>query len=276
MAAKRCGYRVGIYCSEDGSPNVEYFLWERTLPAPARSPGGHPSRRSRRARRLARRSEWRTASSFTRCGISYRAARLAALTDCARPYLLAQEYEADLLRQFFDARARRSRLRFAALPDHQQRHASFVLPEKNRIGVFATPNEALESSRDFSVFEHRVNQLPQQRAAAMAGREKRLLAIYARPEVHASRNLFEIVVLALQAACERELFGPEWSFVGLGALSEIQPIALGRGHELRLYQRMTEQEYRGFVDALDIGVSLMCAPRTPASFPSSSRRRVLW
>ena len=56
------------------------------------------------------------------------------------------------------------------------------------------------------------------------------------------------------------MFGPEWSFIGLGALSNLEPIHLGRRHELVLKQKMTEAEYHAFIDTLDIGISMMFAP----------------
>ena len=83
---------------------------------------------------------------------------------------------------------------------------------------------------------------------------------YARPEAHAARNLFEIVLMALQRVCERGVFGPEWSFVGLGALSELPDIELGHGHSLRLVQKMDEADYVEFMRSVDIGISLMSAP----------------
>ncbi len=185
-------------------------------------------------------------------------AQLAALTDHPKPLLLLQEYEP----VFHDNGAQRALCEACyRIPHYPVINSRFLLAylERHGIGIFrhAMPPQP---GRDYLVFEHKVNRLPAQSEAAMAARQDRVLAVYARPEAHAGRNLFEMVLIALQDLCAQGLFGPEWSFVGVGALSRIPPVPLGGGHELVLKQKLPEDQYRRMMGSMDIGISLMYAP----------------
>ena len=184
--------------------------------------------------------------------------QLAGLTDFAMPVLLAQEYEPI----FYDNGAQRALCASCYdIPHYPIINSAFLESYmlNNRIGVFGRlPNCMVD--RDYAVFEHKINALPVQDAAAMRARSHRVVAVYARPESHAARNLFEIVVIALQTLCKRGAFGPEWRFIGLGCLTKLPPLALGGGHELRLTQKMSEDDYAAIMSELDIGISLMYAP----------------
>jgi hypothetical protein len=186
------------------------------------------------------------------------AAQLAGLTRHPRPMLLLQEYEP----VFHDNGAQRALCEASYRIPHYpiiNSHFLRLYLEKHRIGVFGQTLPPRQG-RDFAVFEHKVNVLPAQTAASMQNRANRVLAVYARPEAHAGRNLFELALLALQALCERGVFGPEWFFVGVGALSRIAPVPLGGGHELVLKAKLPEHEYRQMMGEMDIGISLMYAP----------------
>jgi hypothetical protein len=184
------------------------------------------------------------------------AAEIASLTDRPLPYLLAQEYEP----VFYDNSSVRAVCESRFAIPHYPIINSAILERYFRdrsIGVFS-PNAKL--NKRYSVFNHKVNRLPSGTVASMKGRTERLLALYARPEGHAARNLFEIALLALRGACEAHEFGPEWRFLGLGALSDLQPINLGGGHSLHLEQKLSEEDYVKRMSTLDIGISLMFAP----------------
>jgi hypothetical protein len=94
----------------------------------------------------------------------------------------------------------------------------------------------------------------------MASRQDRWCLVYARPESHAMRNLFEVEILALRKACGDGVFDASWRFLGLGALDDHEPISLGGGHSLEMKAKLPEDEYRALVNKLDIGLSLMYAP----------------
>ncbi len=250
------GRRVAIYCTEEPNANKGYFLWRehsekiREAFADVKVLGRYEDDRigvCPRDRVVAY-SVWDL----------YRAAALAKWTDFRRPFLLAQEYEP----VFFDNSSSKVLCHETYSVPHYPIINSSQLRDyfrANRIGVFAA-DEALEDVEHYAVFEHHINQLPRQTAASMAARRSKVLALYARPELHASRNLFELTLLALQNLCGRGLFGAEWSFVGLGALSDVPPLELGRGHRLELRQRTTEEEYVELLHSLDVGISMMYAP----------------
>jgi hypothetical protein len=254
-ALRATGRRVAIYCTEDARPNKGYFLWRE---------------RSEALREAFAEVEVLGRGEDDRIGIGPRdhvvvytvwdlpsAAMLAEWTDFGKPYLLAQEYEP----VFFD----NSSTRALCAETYDIAHFPIVSSpqllryfRERAIGAFADGPGAEAS--EYAVYEHRINQLKRQSASSMRARERRVFAVYARPELHAARNLFELTLLALQDLCARGTFGPEWSFVGLGALSDIAPLDLGGGQRLVLLKRTSEAEYRELLQSLDIGLSLMYAP----------------
>lgn len=128
-----------------------------------------------------------------------------------------------------------------------------------RLGIFAN-GQTPQQDVDYAVFEHVPTKLPLQSVESMSTRSDKWALIYARPESHAMRNLFEIEVLALQKACEAGIFDDSWNFLGLGALADHRPLELGGGHTLELKAKLPEDDYRRFIQKLDIGLSLMYAP----------------
>lgn len=181
-----------------------------------------------------------------------------------RVVLLSQEYEPI----FHDNNAARALLEEAyKIPHYPVINSQFLRRyfEAHRIGVFAGPDVPI-AGKDYTVFEHRINQLKRQSVEDIQARTARTLVAYTRPEGHAARNLFEILILALQVVCHEGVFGPEWTFIGLGTLTDMPPIALGGGHDLILKAKMSEEEYTRYVGAMDIGLSLMYAPH-PSVMP---------
>jgi hypothetical protein len=260
-ALLRDGHRVTIVTTEE-SPNKEYFLW------------GETSARIRAAFAdlpiIGLDTFCRGTIGAADLFIAYAVwdlracAQLAALTDNPKPLLLLQEYEP----VFHDNGAQRALCEACyRIPHYPIINSRFLLAylERHAIGVFGQPRPA-QPRRDYAVFEHKVNILPAQTAGAMAARSRRVLAVYARPEAHAGRNLFEMALIALQELCARGVFGPQWSFIGVGALSNLPPVPLGGGHELVLKQKLPEDEYRRMMGAMDIGISLMYAPH-PSVMP---------
>jgi len=255
-ALRAAAYDVAIYCTEDAAPNKGYFLWRE------RSPKLHAA--FEEVTVLARQQDDQVGIGprdriivYTvwdlHCGAAF-----ARWTDFGRPFLLAQEYEP----VFFDNSSSKVLCREAYSVPHYPIINSAPLRDyfrENRIGIFAGDGPCDEFEH-YGIFEHRINQLPRQTIESMRARRQKTLALYARPEVHASRNLFELTLLALRNLCAAGAFGDEWSFIGLGALSDVPPVDLGGGHRLILRQRTTEEEYRELLESLDIGISMMYAP----------------
>lgn len=131
--------------------------------------------------------------------------------------------------------------------------------QKNRLSIFKA-NPGARENRDYARFDHIINVLPNASAPELAGRSERVCAIYARPEGHAARNLYEFVEIALRRLCTAGRFAANWRFVGLGCLTPLPPVNLGGGHQLKFVQKMPEEDYVRFVRGLDLGISLMYAP----------------
>ncbi|MGA8259313.1 MAG: hypothetical protein WB783_03785, partial [Arenicellales bacterium] len=100
-------------------------------------------------------------------------------------------------------------------------------------------------------------------ADAGAGRTRKLL-FYARPEAHATRNMFEVAFLALSRAIREGVFDDAWEFHGIG--SGHGNIALPRGKTLKMLGKFALTEYRQALLRYDLGLSLMYTPH-PSLLP---------
>jgi hypothetical protein len=255
-AVRLAGAKVAVYCTRSNQANMRYFLW--------RQASDRYDRAFADIALVAREDDQQIAIGRSDRIVAYSvmdlhtARDLARWTDDERPFLLAQEYEPT----YFEHSSTRALFCEAYDVPHVPIINSVFLERyfrRNRIGAFGGSSEPVRW-RDYVTFEHRINRLPRESAASMAARERRSLVVYARPEVHANRNLFELAVLALQNLVRAGAFGAEWSFAGVGAMSQIDPIELGQGHRLVLHQRTTEESYVRMMGSLDIGISLMYAP----------------
>jgi len=94
------------------------------------------------------------------------------------------------------------------------------------------------------------------------GRHK--LLFYARPEAHATRNMFEVAFLALAGAIEEGNFDESWEFHGIG--SGHGDIDLPGGRKLRMLGKFSLGDYRQALLQYDLGLSLMCTPH-PSLLP---------
>ncbi|WP_144259644.1 hypothetical protein [Methylocystis sp. ATCC 49242] len=186
------------------------------------------------------------------------ASPLAALTDEPRVLALVQEYEPifhehsaiyALCSSGFD------------VPSYPVFNSSALASyfRSHKLGIFKHKANAVEK-KDFAVFEHVLNCLPRQSLDSMRARKERLCVVYARPEAHAARNLYEFIEITLKQLCQAGHFGANWRFVGLGCLSPLQPVELGGGHHLEFIEKMPEDEYKRFASTIDLGISLMLAP----------------
>jgi len=255
LALHRGGYAVGIMCTQDPKADKEYFIWRETRAElralmqaiPVLNLQGMDSIPVGADDAFIVYSVW-----DLRLG-----AQLAGFTRRAVPMLLTQEYEPAF---HSNSSVRLLCERAYDIPHFPIINSPFLRRylQAHAIGPFRSDNA--RDGRDYAVFEHRVAPMPRQTARALAERSTRTLVAYARPEAHAERNLFEILLIALRRACAKGVFGPQWRFVGVGALTAIEPITLGPNQALVMRQKMTEAEYHEHVQSVDIGVSLMYAP----------------
>ncbi|MCQ8242172.1 hypothetical protein [Rhizosaccharibacter radicis] len=248
------GYGLGLVCMEDAAPNRNYFLWRQRDP---------------RVRAAFEECLWAGKEDYDRLPlrdgdlfVAYSvwglklARRLCHLTGSPKPFLLAQEHEPifyanDALKVLCEEYYRVEH--FPIINSH------FLLDylRAHRVGAFARDDVRPD---EYAVFEHALQRLPRQTAVQMAARRRRSVLIYARPEAHAGRNLFDVIVLALEDLCAEGAFGPEWCFDGVGALSDLKDVPLGGGHHVRLHKKMDAPDYARMIGEVDIAISLMSAP----------------
>lgn len=130
---------------------------------------------------------------------------------------------------------------------------------RHRIGVYAAGDEAGEANS--AAFAHALSPVRSPTLAELQARKTRKLLAYTRPEAHAGRNLFEIVIMALNRAIEDGIFdGEEWEFRGIGTLALESGYRLAGGRTLNMLPRMDINAYARMVGEHDVGVCLMLAP----------------
>ena len=256
-ATVRSGREIGVIVTEDALSDKEYFAYRKNDPELVEAILASPLVNHRlRQESLALHPD----DEFVCYSVwdLWSTRDLVARTRRGRPFLVAQEYEP----VFYDHASHRAMaVEGYGLP-HVPIFNSELLKtyfEANRIGVFAEGAKPVQGV-DYHVFEHVPSRLSAGGEPAKGGKEHRTLAFYARPEAHASRNLFEIGLAALRRACQGGVFDARWRFVGLGGLQEPMRIELGGGHELELVQKMAIDDYERFVTDIDVGLSLMYAP----------------
>ncbi len=133
--------------------------------------------------------------------------------------------------------------------------------ESQGIGVFAKEcrdNEGNAMAFENAIFTYNDSELTFQ------NRTPHRLLFYARPEAHASRNMFEIAYIALSKAIEQGVFNDQWEFHGVG--SNHKNIPLSNGRELVMRGIVDLTEYRELLPQYDIGLSLMYTPH-PSLLP---------
>ncbi|HEY2317551.1 MAG TPA: glycosyltransferase [Solirubrobacteraceae bacterium] len=125
----------------------------------------------------------------------------------------------------------------------------------HRIGVFAPGGAGARSA----AFQNAIAGVAPPSADAMRRRDTRRLLMYARPEPHASRNMFELAVLALQRALHDGAFAG-WELRGIGSVGGARRLGLEGGAELELVPRREEGDYAKLLCDHDVGLALMYTP----------------
>ena len=125
-------------------------------------------------------------------------------------------------------------------------------------GVFAAGGEA--GRRDSLSFQNAITPVTAPSAGELAGRRSRRLLFYARPEPHASRNMFELGLMALSTAISRGAFDNGWSFQGIGSVEGWERIQVREGIELELLTRRDQASYASLLEGCDVGLALMLTP----------------
>ncbi|GEO99590.1 rhamnosyltransferase WsaF family glycosyltransferase [Methylobacterium haplocladii] len=252
-AVVRSGRQIGIFVTEDNSDGLDYFLYLEKDEALKRVVADAPYVN----RSVGTKIEIGPNDIFVVYSVwdAYVVQPYLAHTRSKRFLLFAQEYE-PIFYECGSARAlTESAYDYAHVPLFNSRFLTNFF-RGHGIGAFETAEAA--EGRDFHVFEHVPTRLKTQ---PLSGRKTSwTLAFYARPEMHAARNLFELGYLALRRLCADGVFDASWQFFGLGGLTEDHELPLGGGHSLQMRQKMPLDMYETFMNNIDIGLSLMFAP----------------
>lgn len=140
---------------------------------------------------------------------------------------------------------------------------------RERIGVFATP----DGEADAVVFSNAIQAFYPTRE--LLTRSSRRLLFYSRQEEHASRNLFELGMMALAALVEDPRVDlANWSFHGIGSMGG-NTLELKPGLPFELVPKTSLQGYIQMMPSFDVGLSLMLTPH-PSLVPIEMASAGMW
>ena len=129
----------------------------------------------------------------------------------------------------------------------------------NRLGVYAPGPRT--GDRDSAAFDNAITPIAAPTASDLAARGSQRLLVYARPEQHAARNMFELAVLGLSAAVSDGVLGADWELHGVGVSRRSEPpVDLGNGRFLELLPRRSQEGYAQLLGDHDVGLALMYTP----------------
>ncbi len=151
--------------------------------------------------------------------------------------------------------------------------STFDLPH---IGLFNTRklyeyfrhHTDIAQMRDLSyryvIFENEIKPMPWSAKtfqARHAGKKKRRVIVYARPESLGARNELGIALLALKRCIELKYFDESsWSFSGIGALIGHRPMPLSQHSQLEIVPKLPMKQYEEHILGGDVGISLISTP----------------
>ena len=144
--------------------------------------------------------------------------------------------------------------------------------KQQKLGLFGAEwgDEAEAAPFENAILSYQLGELKLQAGASTP----RKLLFYARPEAHATRNMFEVAYLALAKAIETGVFdGGDWVFHGIG--SSHGDIPLPKGHNLKMLGKFGLKEYKQRLLDYDIGLSLMFTPH-PSLLPLEMAAAGMW
>jgi glycosyltransferase involved in cell wall biosynthesis len=156
---------------------------------------------------------------------------------------------------------------YAALADESYRFPHFALFSteflrdyfrRHEIGVYS--GGAGRGDEQSVAFQNAITAVRPPVAAKLARRTTRKLLFYARPEPHASRNMFELGMLALDRVTHEGTLGPGWELHGIGTVNDQRRMNLGSGAVLTLLPRYDQAAYAEMLREHDVGLALMYTP----------------
>lgn len=130
--------------------------------------------------------------------------------------------------------------------------------QDNNIGVYASKPIGAGESFENAIISYSTGEI------VKPSRAVKKLLFYARPEAHASRNMFEIAYQALASAIDRGVFKGQWEFYGIG--TQHGDIPLPNSRVLKMLGKFDLVEYRQALLGYDVGLALMYTPH-PSLLP---------
>lgn len=192
------------------------------------------------------------------CAELHRIAQQIAATANQKPIFFVQEYEPD----FHANTDMRSFNESAFLLPHDAIYNSHKLIEffQKKTSVFdrAGPGYRYAAIENQLV---RLNVTKERFLEMNTGRKTRRFIMYGRPEGHAARNHFGMLVYALREAIRQGVFTEDhWEFYAIGTLSKIDDIDLNGTDKLRMTPKLPKADYEDFLLTGDIGISVITTP----------------
>jgi glycosyltransferase involved in cell wall biosynthesis len=129
---------------------------------------------------------------------------------------------------------------------------------RHRIGVYAQDVAGGDAVSDS--FQNAITKVTPPAPAELARNASRKLLFYARPEAHAARNMFELGMLALDAALREGVFQQGWELYGIGTVNAKRRLTLASGAVLELVPRREQGTYAEMLREHDVGLALMYTP----------------
>jgi glycosyltransferase involved in cell wall biosynthesis len=129
---------------------------------------------------------------------------------------------------------------------------------RHEIGVYA--EGVTRGDEASAAFENAITAVDPPGADELSRRQTRRLLFYARPEPHASRNMFELGMLALDRAVQEGVFSHGWELHGIGTVESGRRMTLGAGAVLELVPRHEQDAYAELLREHDVGLALMYTP----------------
>jgi glycosyltransferase involved in cell wall biosynthesis len=126
----------------------------------------------------------------------------------------------------------------------------------HRLGVYTDGARGDERSVSF---QNAITRVPPASAEELSARSTRRLLFYARPEPHATRNMFELGAMGLARALHGGAFEGDWEFSGVGAVQGRSRVSLGSA-SMRLLPRTDQAAYARLLRGHDLGLALMYTP----------------
>jgi hypothetical protein len=139
----------------------------------------------------------------------------------------------------------------------------------HRLGVYAHGETRGDGAS--ATFQNAITEIEPPGAGALSGRRPRRVLVYARPEPHAARNMFELGLLALDRALHEGAFRDGWELRGIGSTGSARAIRLGAGAELQVLPRRRQDAYARLLTEHDVGLALMYTPH-PSLVPIEMAR----